>query len=436
MSKKLISRVFIVHLCAILLILLPALTRANHIPRIIVEIRYSGNDVTKASVLEQEMLVKRGDRVNLRKIEESRQAIMDLGLFKSVKSELSIVDHGYLLSIAVEEKYYILPLPRLDRTADGEVRYGLQLRMDNMLGLNHKAKLMARAAESGEEKGEREKMVSFSYRVPRWINSPYGLKVAFGHEREKKEIKAEDDSLHDLSRHRHRVEWSISRFIKKTGPSQGWKFSLGAKWIHEDILKLEGDIDGYEDTTAVSVTSSVKFSDLHDLLYSKKGVEYGYSVDQGERFMGGDREFNTHEWFYRRYIPLGRIPHQRLNTQVKLGVSNGRAFNNQDDAFSLGGSTTLRGHEKESVDGRSFFLANFEYLVPLLSINAFRGLIFYDVGNAYATNRLRFGNLDSTVGLGVRLKLKSFIRLRLRGELAWGLDSDAFKIYLGTKSAF
>ena len=48
-------------------------------------IRYVGNDVTQESVLDREIYIHEGDIVNENVIEKSRQAIMNLGIFKTVK---------------------------------------------------------------------------------------------------------------------------------------------------------------------------------------------------------------------------------------------------------------------------------------------------------------------------------------------------------------
>ena len=56
------------------------------------EIRYEGNDVTQASLLNREIYIKKGDVVDDVLIEKSRQAIMDLGLFRTVSFYLKIIN--------------------------------------------------------------------------------------------------------------------------------------------------------------------------------------------------------------------------------------------------------------------------------------------------------------------------------------------------------
>lgn len=96
-------------------------------PDVIAAIEFSGNEQTRERVLLQEMSVKVGDPVDPAAIERSRQAIMNLGLFKSVRADLQDGPEGKVLHISVEEKLYILPLPRLDAKPDGSYSYGMEV---------------------------------------------------------------------------------------------------------------------------------------------------------------------------------------------------------------------------------------------------------------------------------------------------------------------
>ncbi len=108
---------------------------AAEAPATISEIRFVGNKTTKPEILLQEMLVRVGDPADPVRIEQSRQAIMDLGLFKSVRADLLAAPAGPVLQIRVKEKYYYLVIPKLNRSEDG-VGLGAQLRLDNIAGLN------------------------------------------------------------------------------------------------------------------------------------------------------------------------------------------------------------------------------------------------------------------------------------------------------------
>ncbi|MEK7758886.1 MAG: POTRA domain-containing protein, partial [Pseudomonadota bacterium] len=94
---------------------LPAIAASS---AVIARIEFAGNRVTQPQILLQEMLVKEGDSADPALIERSRQAIMDLGLFTSVLAVVEPGDDGSVLRILVKEKYYILPVPKLNRDED------------------------------------------------------------------------------------------------------------------------------------------------------------------------------------------------------------------------------------------------------------------------------------------------------------------------------
>ena len=109
--------------------------------RTIDNIRFAGNKVTRAQVIERELVQREGELCSLDDIIDGIQNIMDLGLFKSIRAELDLVDELLTLRYIVGEKIYFLPLPRFSRTSDGELRMGAQLRWDNFMGRLHQLKL-------------------------------------------------------------------------------------------------------------------------------------------------------------------------------------------------------------------------------------------------------------------------------------------------------
>ena len=76
------------------------------------EIRFEGNNKTRLSILNQELLIKVGDPLNKELVEKSRQNIMDLGLFKSVRFR---TESGGIVVFVIKEKRYLLLLPRFSR---------------------------------------------------------------------------------------------------------------------------------------------------------------------------------------------------------------------------------------------------------------------------------------------------------------------------------
>jgi outer membrane protein assembly factor BamA len=399
----------------------------------IVDIRFVGNAVTKPQTMLEEMVVHIGDPADPGRIEISRQAIMNLGIFIEVRSELLPADGGKILQIEVKEKYYFLPIPRLNRNADGDISYGGQIRWDNIAGLNQQMKLTYETQRSAgaDPNANAVKDLTLSYSYPRIMGTPYNIN--FSGRDTRNDINVITDGM-QTAQYNHEgtnVSFTLSRFFKREGPSRGWRAGGGVVQREEKYRYVSGTPDVYTDSHTVALTGLIDYTDIRDYLYSRDGVSYGYNIERGLFPLGSDYEYLRQEFYFRKYSPVTEQAHNNLDFQLRLGFSDGVP----GDTFTLGGSDTLRGYPRDSILGRSFVLANVEYLVPLFDRKELRGVIFMDVGNAYPDNYIHLSHLKSSIGLGVRFTLKSFVKIHLRVDLAYALTGDR-KVYAGSKDAF
>jgi len=403
-------------------------------------IEFSGNKVTRERILRQEMLVKEGDPANPARIEQSRQAIMDLGLFTSVRAWLEPSEPGVVLRIHVKEKYYILPIPKLNRDEDGNFSLGAELTIDNMAGLNQQLKLRYENEEfNGISSGQVDTyLISYSY--PRVYGTPFLFRAELSETRQPAEQLNGNlvTSLYD------REGWvasvQLSRWLNRQGPSRGWQLGGGLVWRRNNYDYISGiPTDLFRDAQAVGISAAFEFIDVHDFLYSRSGVDYGYNGEYGSRTLGSDDHYTRHEIYYRRYVLLSGHPHENIETQVRLGLSSGDMFPSDvaNSAYALGGNKTLRGYRSSSFTGNSFFIVNAQYLRPLFGYPMFRGVVFVDIGNAYASNEeINLGDLRWDVGVGLRLRLKSFVKIDLRVDAAYAYETGEFRYFAGTKEMF
>ncbi len=402
------------------------------------EIRFVGNDRTKPRILLQEMVIREGDPVDAEKIERSRQAIMDLGLFKSVEARLLPGQQGKILEIGVSEKIYIIPLPQLDRDADGEVSYGGRLTVDNLAGLNQRLRLTYEVLSGGFASDRTVQSADLSWSYPRVAGTDYGLGLGL-----KREVSPETtrDSLGEVVAEHDRVfntfNVGLSRWLSREGPSQGWNIGLGGFWRYEVNDQQFGAPLDRPPEKAVGVSFAIRYTRVHDYLYSREGLEYGVVSDQGLVAMGSDTPYSRNQAYYRHFFPLGAIEqHRNLNVQLRFGGTGG-SVPIDDFPYVLGGSRDLRGYDKDTIGGRSFFVVNLELLAPLWGYNPARGVVFADVGNAYEDNRLLdFSDLESSLGFGLRFKLKAFVDLQLRVDVSYAFGLDRRKVYFGSKNTF
>ncbi|MFC1751117.1 BamA/TamA family outer membrane protein [Pseudomonadota bacterium] len=400
---------------------------------IISEIRLTGNERTKPKII----LIHTGDPVDTGKIELSRQAIMDLGLFKSVTTRLIKEGDNTVLEIEISEKYYIIPLPRLDRSADGEVSYGGQIRLDNLGGLNQKLKLTYKAQRGCCDTDRTVNTFSMGYSYPRVAGTHYGLSVGLSHSVTPQANQATlGTAVSEYQEELDSVSVGLWRWLIRDGPSEGWSIGVSTFWQQLHYSQHSGAPITFSSEKSAGVATGLRYNKVHDMLFSRRGMEMGIISEQGLEAHGSDSSFSRSQFYYRRYYPVSNTPHTSLNVQMRLGGSGGK-MPIIDHPYGLGGSRDLRGYTKGSLTGRSYFLSNVELLRPLWGHNAGRGVLFWDVGNAYADNRLiDFDDLESSAGIGYRYKLKSFVNFQLRMDIAYAFGLSKNKFYFGSKNTF
>lgn len=402
---------------------------------VISEIRFAGNRTTRPEILRQEMVVQVGDIADADRIEQSRQAIMDLGLFKSVRAELLPGSQGTALLITVSEKYYILPVPKLNRNAEGDISYGMELRIDNLAGRNQLLKLIYETEQLADRGTEPIHTASVEYSYPRIVGGAYSLDVAV--ERSTTVVDAPDGSIGAATyfRESKSARLSVGRWLDRRGPSRGWRAGGGLAWGARSYDYLSGAPGLYQDGQTTGVLGFVEFTDVHDYLYSRAGLTYGYTAEVGVPGLGSETAYTRQEFYYRQYTPVSDRRHRSVETQIKLGVSSGQGLDSE--MFGLGGSRNLRGYERGSVIGNAYVLGTIQYLHPLFDHYRWRAAVFVDVGNAYpGGGELHVTELRSAAGLGLRYKVKSFVKLDLRVDAVYAFETGDTRVYAATKEVF
>lgn len=415
----------------------PGLSAEATAPPVIREVIFTGNDVTRRLILDQEMLVHVGDPADPVRIEKSRQAVMNLGLFITVVASTEPRDDGVALRIHVKEKYYILPVPKLNRDEQNQISLGAEVTFDNMAGFNQQLKLRYETEEASGVSNREITTYYAGYYYPRLLGSTYNLRSEVG-----KEISpAEEVSGAPLSLY-EKEAWTaaltITRWLDPIGPSRGWLAGGGLVWRRNIYDYVSGPTTTtFQDSKAVGIAVSIQFVDVADYLYSRSGIDYGYTGEYGSKTLGSDTHYTRHEFYYRRYFLLDGGKHENIDVQAKLGLSSGDMFRGDLYAYGVGGSRTLRGYDSGSFTGNAYALLNVQYLQPLFGYNPFRGAVFLDAGNAYPNNlELHLGKLHWDVGLGLRLRLKAFVKVDLRLDVAYAPETGTTRAFLGTREMF
>lgn len=402
---------------------------------VITRIEFVGNKVTNSRILRQEMVIRPGDPVDPARIEESRLAVQNLGLFKTVETRL-LPDgrKGKILEVRVEEKRYLLPLPRASRNADGDVSYGFQLRYDNLSGLNQGLKLTYDHKKSSLTGGQSNDF-SVDYAYPRVAGSDYNFTASANYV--PSELLLLNNTTGQSGIYRSRMlggSIGVSRLLNKHGPVQGWTVGGGLSFNQNRYAYVSGTPDIVSSSNDVAWNVGIDYTDIRDYLYSRSGESYGYGMTNGTHMLGSNVAYIRHEFYVREYIPVSPYPYHNVDVQARLGLANG----GQTAAYALGGSDSLRGFPRNSFVGNAFFTVNVEYLQPLFArYPALRGVAFVDMGNAYPSiHSINFHRLETGAGVGLRYYIATFVRFHLRIDVGYGINTHTHKFYLGTGETF
>ncbi len=402
------------------------------------EIRFTGNAVTKEKVLRQELLLHEGDEADSELIEASRQAIMNLGLFKSVTSTVEEDGAAQRLIFTMEERYFFLPIPRLGVSAKngdaqegiGSYNYGLELRYDNVMGLNQRLKLVHENETPKEDTGTSSRETSLKYDIPRLIGSPYQLNLNI--KQIKQEVYEYEGELNTGFYHSRETSggFHISRWLDES-ISRGWTAGGGLSATDLDYDEQSGSGLAYTDSYTLALSLGMHYLDTQEHPYHRQGEQYGYSISLGLPELGSNSSFTRHSLYYRRYQPV-EFADSNINTQLQLHIANGTGT-----TYSIGNSALLRGYDNDYAQGNAMLLGNVEYHHHMSGYRQLRGVLFADIGNAWpSASEINLGHMATAVGIGMRWRVQSFVDVTLRMDYAYALSAETSKLTLNTKASF
>ena len=382
-----------------------AATAQEPAPRIM-DIEFSGNAVTQPRVMLREMLLAPGDVAEPEKVAAARQAVQDLGLFRAVIIEQRPVEGGVVLIVTVQEKFYLLPLPRFDVKDSGEYAYGVQLRWANLFGLNHSLRLVWEQRDRKEQGVGRENNFFAGYSLPQIGDSRYNLGFDAGYTTRPVEVEAQPELSYEEEFQSFGVQ--VSRSLSREGPpSQGWMALSGLQWQNQDT---SGENAEAAYGMATSVIGGIGYRNLHFNRYSESGSLFNARVAVATEGVASDYDQVVYAVNARRFLPLGRRAHRSLVLLAELGARHGGPPDN--DAYELGGSSNLRGYENDFLEGDAFYRVAAEFLSPLGKWDWLRGLVVLETGNVFERPRdASLGRAYSSLGLGVRIRVDWFVDL-------------------------
>lgn len=375
-------------------------------------IRFEGNVVTRPDVLLRELTLGPGDPADPAAIESSRQAVLDLGLFREVTIRTVAAGSAVDLVVRVREKRYLLAVPRIDTSSDGDVSYGAQLRWSNVAGRNHRLDLMLQEGEfPNARRRERERELALGYLVPYFGRSETGASLraervervtpAPGGNYEENFDRFEALAWHDLSQGR---------------PRHGWRLGGGLLWERQEAL---GALAPASDGRATAVVGVARYDDLRFHVYSETGRRLTARLQGAADGAGSDYGYARWQVNGFQSRAWGSAPHQTWHLLALLGGRSGGPGTRNE--FALGGSGRLRGYDAEFLEGDRVYYGAVEWLKPL-GRDWLRGLALLELGGTDADLAgQRNGSAFASVGLGVRLRLTWFVDIEIEAGIAYPL---------------
>lgn len=420
-----------------LLWLAPAMAQEAMDAPLLDDIRFVGNEVTRQEVLRQELTVHEGQPVTPAQIEKSRRALMNMGLFKSVQAELLNEQGKNILQITVAERFYILPLPSLDYRPDflaDEVStnytYGGEMRFDNLFGLNQRLRISYEEKKYVDNVEPLSRKMNLFYAYPRIVGTPYRLEVT-GERRERNiNVYASNVLLATVAEKSQNGSFFLSRWLNPSGVSEGWYAGGGLK-ASSIYYSENADAVGYSDTQVIALLGRFGYHRVDEFPYHRDGDEFSYLMELAQPAWSSDMTYIRNTFTYRHYRPLQSVD-ANFNSQLKLGLAFG-----DGQAYSLGGSTFLRGYDTDILQGNLLLQGNFEYQHHITGYRQMRGVIFLDVANVWPeVATIDSYRLYSGLGVGMRWRVQSFVDVTLSLDYAYNTDNGETKTYLGTSGSF
>lgn len=287
---------------------------------------------------------------------------------------------------------------------------GLQFQLTNPLGYNQTFAL-------GVEGGESVASLDLNYTNP-WVfdgGYPTGVAVNVFNRREVQTVFDGGDREIELANDRdpwvHRLGGGVevfrsysSDFAVATGVSYQ-RVSVRDDAFTDDIFEddelgnsLTFSGDGADDLLSVSLASALDRRD--DDTYPTEGDRLLFRTDQFIPVGDGNVFGNRLAANYTRFIPMPLFGFDEGPKTLVLNLQGGTFIGDLPpyEAFSLGGSSSVRGYDGGEVgSGRSFLQATAEYRFPLFDFAAFKedidvgGVLFVD----YASD---LGSGDTVLG--------------------------------------
>lgn len=367
------------------------------------QIYITGNTKTRDNVIRREMKIYEGDVYSATKIDDSLTRIKRLDFFEDVEVVPTDTDQKDIMNLNVkvkEKQTGSISLGGGYSTEDG-LFVTAQLQQKNLFGTGDSVTLKAYLGQLAER-------YILSYTKPYMFGIP---------------LTGGIDLYNWVREYQDFTKTSYGFKLRAGYPFGQWS-NLTAYYMWEDAkinnLDYTASIDptfanslrGFQVKSAVGLSFERNTTD-HPFLPTK-GWYVGSSWEYAAKALGSDYNLFKEEYHVGVYEPLfwkfiGHLRGEIGNEYSDGGINSFPIF----ERYFLGGINTLRGWQYGAVGptdsyglvygGTKYIVGNIELLFPLSEKYGVRGVLFYDVGNAFTNTRgFDLEHLRSDIGPGIR----------------------------------
>lgn len=363
---------------------------------IIGRINISGNTKTIDKVIRREIRLDEGDDYSASKIQKSKKKLEDLQYFETVdinqKPELETKTVN--LDVNVKEKPTgFLTIGGGYSSIDNLIGM-VDVTQTNLFGKGYSLTLRG-------ELGGRSSYYTIAFKDPWFLDKP--ILFSFNLYRQKREYVNYTRDANGLS----------VTFGKRYG--EDWSASVTYEIEKSEVTEVSEDADTIiKDMMGKLLTSSVSIQIINDTRDSVIDPSMGrrYSLTLTLAGLGGDTGFWKSLLDLGWYIPI--FEESTLHLRGRIGISDslfGKKYPLYE-RFYVGGLDTIRGlgygeagpkdSKNEPIGAKKTFIANIEYLFPIVMEMKLKGLVFFDIGKGYNEGENITSNIKYTTGFGFR----------------------------------
>jgi outer membrane protein insertion porin family len=370
-------------------------------------IEITGNVRTRDKVIRREIRLVEGDVFNSALLQESRRNLQNLGFFEDVKLDTKRAGAADKVDLTVDVKEKATGAFTIGggfSSVDGAIAVA-SISQNNIFGLGKRASL-------GGQIGQHANRGDLVYTDPHFmdtnflvephlfaINTRYQSNVSYNQSNQGGSLTV---AHHLVEAVFGSVNYTYERVRIKDLADDA-----------PDLVKQQAAESG-----GVSKTSSFTFTLTRDMRDSFTEPTKGLYLQAALQYAGGvldaDNNFTKYNFEASQYWPLW----WKFVGHVRGNISYAEAFGDThtlpvQERFLLGGINTIRGFRNFTVGpkdpvtdnpigGNKAFFMNHEVLFPLYEPLKMRGLVFFDLGNAFQEGEPFKWSVKRSVGIGVR----------------------------------